>query len=341
MIECIYQHFGRCANRAIRLTDRLRLSRPGDTPPEARPLLESFAQAASCYASIYGALRERALLWEQGGDPGLYAWPSWEETLANDFSECVPISFTKHPLVQLTMVFQGRLFHRKRRSHVIRAFGHDIAREILEEDPIGGALVIDREWYTSANRLYHAFHLAKYFENTGKMFPRAGTIIEWGGGYGDMARILWRLGTRHGPLTLVLIDLPALGALQWVYLTSLLGGHSVKIVTSSDQPISKGCVNIMSSAVALSHSGLEADAFLSTWALTESPHELQARVLERHFFGAKDVLLAFSMDSDNRVAESLRSTGGIVTEVPYLRWEGNSTSSYGFMACSREGPGMS
>lgn len=293
--------------------------------------MSRFHEAAPGYYNAYKSLLRFKTAQPNEANGSLYPWPAWEQELATEFSKQVPPGFTEHPIIKETMVFHGRLCNAGRLGYVRRTFGDATLRDFLAEDPVGAPRICDASLRTSSNRLYHGFHLAMYQQTTGRQFARGGLVIEWGGGYGDMARLLWRLIARAGSTTLVLIDLPAVGALQWVYLTSILGRAYVHIVDNPERQIHEGCVNIMNSSVAFEHPAMKADCFVSTWALTESPHGLQSEVASRKFFGAKNVLLAFSMDGDNRIAEPLLAAGAVTISVPFMTLEGYAPSKYGFL----------
>lgn len=295
-----------------------------------RAVASRFADAAKRYEAIHGLLSQSSAQGLDESDVSSYPWPDWQRRLAQDFSRNVPVDFMEHPIIKETMVFHGRVCKSQRIARVRQAFGASTTHELLVEDPVGGVRICDGSLGTSPNRLYHAFHLAMYRNAMGKNFPGSGLVVEWGGGYGDMARLIQRLRGKSDDQTFVLIDLPAVGALQWVYLTAICGSDLVHVLSSPHEPIQDGCVNIMTSATALAHKGLVAQSFVSTWALTESPHALQTAVVERDFFGARDVLLAFSMDADNKVVEPLLAAGGRAIPVPYMTYEGYASSSYGF-----------
>lgn len=330
MSDRIVRNAGRIANRLVRLTDKFRFGRgaaPGNSDSAAAA---AFAEAAASYRAAYEKLQKYKSPPVDDLSRSAYPWPDWGARLAREFSETVPPDFIQHPTIKETMVFHGRLCNSGRLASVRREFNEALSRQLLAEDPVGGPSICNATLNTSSNRLYHAFHLAQYRETTGKPFFEQGVVCEWGGGYGDMARLLWRLGQAAEGRTIILIDLPAVGALQWVYLTAVLGASAVTIVEKPEQEIATGCVNIMNSCVAFAKPGLKAACLVSTWALSESPHRLQAEVVRRQFFGASNILLAFSLDADNMIAGPLRENGAVIRAVPFLTMDGYAPSSYGF-----------
>jgi hypothetical protein len=154
---------------------------------------------------------------------------------------------------------------------------------------------------TSANRAHHASHLAHYKRLTGTDFWDCRSIVEWGGGYGDMARIIRRM---NPSVTYTIIDLPELLALQYVYLSSIFGEGAVNVIGRNDSGVTLGKINLIASqSVYDTRRELECDGFLSTWALTESPRRFQMAVLERGFFGASSLLLGVMNNENNYLKE--------------------------------------
>ncbi len=236
-----------------------------------------------------------------------YDWGRWAKDISAAFQQGVPIGFLSHPLIASTMVFgrrRGGRAARLRADYVEGVFGPEIARLLLREDYVGLPNVTDTKWLTSANRAHHAYHLAKYASASGKRIWDAARIVEWGGGYGDMARLIRRMREQ---VTYCIVDLPEMLALQYIYLFSVEGEHSVHIVRTGEG-LAPGRVNLVPSAVALCGCiDLSCDAFISTWALTESPLLSQESVTQQSFWGADHVLLAYVRDENNRIACSLPS----------------------------------
>ena len=79
-------------------------------------------------------------------------------------------------------------------------------------------------YMTSENAIHQSFHLSSYKEYTTKDIVESQTIAEWGGGYGCLARMIRKI---NSSCTYIIMDLPELNALQYVYLSSIFGKESV------------------------------------------------------------------------------------------------------------------
>lgn len=240
-----------------------------------------------------------------------YNWTEWAGSVRQAFRDGVPLAFLAHPTLSHTMVFARRrgiqLTHRMLNG-VVRVFGKEVTSNLLLEDYIGLPTITSATWMTSANRCHHASHLAMYTQECKRNFWDCASIIEWGGGYGNMARIIRRM---NPSVTYTIIDLPELLALQYVYLSSIEGEGNVHVVQPNITPqLAPGKINLLSSQLAVSKGGgFGCDSFISTWAITESPRDAQKFVKEKEFFGARSILLGSFIDENNYLADSFAGIG--------------------------------
>ncbi len=264
-----------------------------------------FARLRTRYTEICRQLIESWDIPAAANHASLFDWPSWSTTIFTSFRQGIPPRFLCHPDLARTMVYGGdwggRLC-RRRACFVSHVFGEQETRSLLREDTIGGPRISGPRWLTSANRTHHAGHLASYHRACNRDFAALDSIVEWGGGYGDMARLVRR---RNPNCTYTILDLPELLALQHVYLAAILGEDSVHLVTPEASP-QRGKINFLpSSAVAAGKIGVTCAGFLSTWGLNESPTELQRFAAECDFFGASAVLLGYAKNEDNHLLRFL------------------------------------
>jgi hypothetical protein len=243
-------------------------------------------------------------LYSEWGSPpaagdSAYEWSTWAGQVRRAFDSGVPLSFLDTPVLRQTMVVGRRLGLRAtahRVPFIVKSFGVDAASTVLREDPVGSPNITDLRYRTSACRAWAAYGLAQYFSTTGRAFWDVETATEWGGGFGTMALLSKRMNPR---LTYTVLDLPELSALQYVYLGSVLGKDAVRMATRAN-PIVPGMINLLPSSAVLDGSvPLQSEAFLSTWALTESGQAAQRHVAALNFFNARNVLLAYARNEDN------------------------------------------
>jgi hypothetical protein len=172
------------------------------------------------------------------------------------------------------------------------------------EDPVGKPLLLhDLDFKTSHNTLHHLYHCYYYLDRTRTKPGEFKTVVEWGGGYGNMAK-LWKRNI-NPQTTYVIVDTSLFCAIQWLYLRSTLGSQAVNLITESNQEFARGKLNILPTPL-MDHVDLpKADLFISTWGLSESTKEAQDYVVEKNWFGADHLLIGFQ-DSTKELKHASR-----------------------------------
>jgi hypothetical protein len=130
-----------------------------------------------------------------------------------------------------------------------------------------------------------------------------------------MARIIRKVN----PLaTYIIIDLPELLALQYVYLCSVESKDAVNLVVDEDGGhIKPEKINLITQEkFSEILSDVECDSFVSTWAISESPQAAQEFVGRNNFFGAKNILIGSLLNENNFLANIISSTGMIRKSLP-------------------------
>jgi len=172
---------------------------------------------------------------------------------------------------------------------------------------------------TNAIAIEHATHLFRFHQATGESFQSADCIVEFGGGYGSMCRLIHAMGFRG---SYVIFDLPHVLALQRYYLAL----HGIE--AEPDAAASATGVRLLAD---LDHVARLIDdrssanfSAISTWALSEMPLSLRTgieRILQRPCF--REILLSYQArfeGNDNRdyfTAFAARTSGSFEwTDIP-------------------------
>lgn len=90
--------------------------------------------------------------------------------------------------------------------------------QAILEDSFGSPERLPWMLETSGNMIHQAYHLFQWEKATGRTVKQLNSIVEFGGGYGAMARLVRRLGFRG---EYIIYDLPELAALQAFYLSNV------------------------------------------------------------------------------------------------------------------------
>ena len=199
-----------------------------------------------------------------------------------------PPDFLRHPAIAFQM-FVGSRYLAHEAPYVLARL-HDAA--MASEDPVGEPprTLLDGDLLTSSNTVHHLHHLLRYEEETGRRLSESSVVVvEWGGGYGNLAKLYRRL--HGGSPTYVLIDTPTFAAVQWLYLASILGEDQVELHCSVETPVREGQVNVIPLGLVDKLDGISSDLFISTWALNESNQAAQEYVVARRWFDSTHLLL--------------------------------------------------
>lgn len=162
--------------------------------------------------------------------------------------------------------------------------------DILRENAVGRPYLYDRRYLTSSVLVNHAAHVCFLASETGLRPSELHRVVEWGGGYGSLARILFRF---QPELSYTILDTPVMMALQWLFLSTVLGPERVVLPGSADAPPRNGCVYLQNAST-FGPVGGSVDLFVSTNALSECPRDLIEGVAARRFFGAEHLWLAYT-----------------------------------------------
>lgn len=218
-------------------------------------------------------------------------WKNSNKKMERLFLPFPKFDFLSNPeLINMMFMSSGGALMKTELDFLENKIKKEVLKEILKEEYFGCPLISDSQYISSHNSIHHLYHLLKYEEQTGKKLSRMEFVIDWGGGYGNLAKI-FRLYTKKNS-TYIIIDTPLFSCLQWLYLSIVLGEDQVVMISNRDQKIIKSKINILPLGL-LKYYKLKADLFLSTWALSESTKLCQLLVKKQKFFSANHLLMSF------------------------------------------------
>lgn len=137
----------------------------------------------------------------------------------------------------------------------------------------------------SSTTLGHLYYTARVLDSLSEA-PK--TIIEFGGGFGNLAKCFKSILPNS---TIVVIDLPEMGAIQKMFIEYTAPEVPVVLHQDNVKNIQAGAINLISLHL-LEELNLESpDLFISTFALSEVPEALQKKVIEKKFFNTKNVYI--------------------------------------------------
>lgn len=208
-----------------------------------------------------------------------------------------PMYFMRWPAIEATMVHGAapvtlRMWWMLRRSAAWRTQWEPALRHPQYGHPPPFPPMLS----TNAIALEHASHLFRFHRHQGAHFHDSDSMIEFGGGYGSMCRMVRALGFRG---RYIIFDLPPVSALQRYY----LGMHGVD-ADWSEQSATWLCNDLDQLMESLNRRVPGRISLISTWALSEMPMPVRDRI--EPFFAlpqATKALLAYQPafeGTDNR-----------------------------------------
>jgi hypothetical protein len=148
-------------------------------------------------------------------------------------------------------------------------------------------------------------------------------VIEWGGGYGNMAKCVWRMRRDGQKISYGLIDTPFFCAIQWLYLSCIFGEDLVYVAKEATTPWAEDKLSIIPAGLIQDiqpDAGYTADLFIALYSLSESSEASQKLVLSRDWFSAPHIILGYQPIDDRFptapwLGDQMRATRvGVVTD---------------------------
>jgi glycosyltransferase involved in cell wall biosynthesis len=245
----------------------------------------------------------------------------WQENcseIVQAFHKFIPLNFLSSPVIRNTMFVDARGKWMQIQLDFLKEWYKNSLNKYLKEDAIGKPFIANLPLWTSHNSIHHLYHLAFFEKVTSAKIDSLRSIIEWGGGYGNLAKIVKRI---NPSITYTIIDLPIFCSLQYSYLASIFGEDCINLIGKDETSIVQGKFNIIPLHL-LSKSLPKPDLFIATWSLSESTKETQEIVYKSKFFNSKHLLIAYQ-DSTNDFTHAsyisvlAKKLGATVSETPY------------------------
>ena len=264
------------------------------------------------FSKIYQELKEIYIKNKAYFNYAKYVMPKWQsntDAIEEYFLSSFSIEFLRNKIIQNTMFMYTFSFWKNIQKILISGHMDRLkAKEILREYNIGKPLLNDWQNKSSGNNIHHLYHLLKFFKESSTNATVMNTVVEVGGGYGNMAKIFKKINPNA---TYVIIDIPIFSYIQALYLKTIFGREAVVLFSENRSVIERGKVNIVplndDTIRSVKDMLQDTDLFISTWALSESNQEMQNLIKELKYFNAKYLLLAYQKsDSDFGFAENIK-----------------------------------
>ncbi len=248
-------------------------------------------------------------------------WRRYNTELEKSLLPYPSFSFLQNPSIMITMfAAAGSHWLEKELTFLESKLPQKKLKVLLEEDYVGGPLLSHPQYLTSGHSIHHLYHLVNFQEATSVKLSQIKTVVDWGGGYGNLIKILKRLKAK--PCTYIIIDTPLMSCLQWLYLGTIFGKKNVNLLLAPKDTIKTNKINLLPLSL-LDKYTISADLLISTWALSESSKYAQDYVVKHQWFGAKHLLLAYQdsnqdLPEANRVGKMAQKKGAVIADIEFL-----------------------
>lgn len=213
-------------------------------------------------------------------------WVKTIATIATTFEDDLPSAFCQQPEFD---GFGTAIHALARLEHDSRVVQELLKRcpELAVEPTVGQPLPLHDSGLSYVT-VHHLHALAQWLDLLGGEDEMDGLrVLEWGGGWGNFARLYRTVVPRS---TYVIVDLPFMSLVQWRYLSDVLGPDAVTLMHKPG-PIQPGVVTLV--PVTFAADLPDVDAFVSMWALSECSQHAHELVAARRWYGAQHLLLGY------------------------------------------------
>jgi len=235
------------------------------------------------------------------------------------FTGSMDENFMSNGVINGTMVFTDRNVHKVEMEKIREALDGELARKIIASGLNAAFLSGKSNRFTLINSAHHLHHLIRFEQMTDRKISNFSTVVEFGGGYGNMARIVDNFGACK---IYSIIDLLLFSCIQSVFLGTVAGSEQVAFDGDHGGEIAKFLLHpLFSSDDTVS---LQGELFISTWALSESTPDTYKWVVNHDWFGASNLILAYNENwkpwQDNGLEDDLDTQGWMVRkeEISFL-----------------------
>lgn len=204
------------------------------------------------------------------------AWLANRTTLRKCILEADPREFLTWDVVTGSMFVGNRPFiDHELRYLTSRPDWEQVWEDIIEEDSAGTPKPYKGDRRSSGNRIHQAYHLARFEEEVGLPVSGFPLIVEFGGGYGSLCRLVHKLGFNG---QYIIFDLPEFVALQKFYLGSL----AMPLIEAKDIEVGRRgilCTSNLAMLGALGSREAQAGLLIATWSLSETDIAFREQVM--------------------------------------------------------------
>jgi hypothetical protein len=142
---------------------------------------------------------------------------------------------------------------------------------LLKEDNIGNPVRYFLYPQSSGNRIREVFHLIEFEKFIRISLTQIDEVFEFGGGYGNMARIFKKINNR---ITYTIFDTKEVNLIQFYYLCMLNYKTNWNV-------IKKNQINLLNKIEQISIKKFKNKLFIANWSLSETPIDVRNKIIKK------------------------------------------------------------
>ncbi len=217
-------------------------------------------------------------------------WQENIETIEAYFTNEMDENFISQETINGLMVFTNAKAHKIEMKNIAEVIDAKTVGKIISNN-LNSAFIKkgNSKKDTIINSVNHLHHLMQFERVTKRKIGSISSIVEFGGGYGNLTRIANNVGYHND---YYIIDLLLMSCIQYVFLCTVFGKERISFYRDESIRSSKIVLYPLSNFDIMKN--LHGELFISTWALSESPRIVYESVVNRDWFDAKGLLLAYN-----------------------------------------------
>jgi hypothetical protein len=183
------------------------------------------------------------------------------------------LNFLQNGFVQQMFFVHNRLFILFQLIELLLDKNYKIWKNIIKEDTIGNPVRYFLYPISSGNKIHQAYHLKKFMEFSKIKLENFDNIVEFGGGYGVMAKMLL---TVNKEIKYYIFDTPEVNLLQYYYLKR--SGLEVGFKFNSNKKIILINDYLILKKIILNIDKRKKNLFIANWSFSEINNSLRAKL---------------------------------------------------------------
>lgn len=212
-------------------------------------------------------------------------WATRLHQLRQDIKNKDPRGFLQWDVIRQTMFHECR---EAELNYLKKLNDWPMWKIAIQESTIGNPRRYPKMSSSSGNLIHSAYHVARFLSFNNLDITKLNIIFEFGGGYGSLCRLFYRLGFRG---QYIIYDLPEFSLLQEYFLRSL--DMELNVTTAPTTNHYKTAI-LVSNINELPQYLLDTyiNMFIATWSLSEAPISLRKEIV-KHIGSADNYLIAY------------------------------------------------